>query len=230
MFCLLTACQESSTDPVYKAISLLGVTMVVDGQLTEKIWEDAYWERGFEFPWLAMETPTTEFCSLKSDDRLYFAYKVKDDDIVFASGPFEDERGVAKGDRVEIFFAKDESLAKYYCLEISPKGRVMDYRASHYRQFDHSWTCEGLEVAAQVLDDGYVVEGAIPLETLRSLGLITPGENNRIHTGLFRGEFSHVVGDSIEQRWISWIRPASEEPDFHIPSAFGHFEVSGGEK
>ena len=112
--------------------------VVVDGELREKIWEDAYWEKSFRFPWRTMEAPATEFCSVTSDDLLYFAYTVIYDGIVFASGPMGEERGVAKGDRVEIFFAVDDALKEYYCLEISPKGRVLDSRASHYRQFDHS--------------------------------------------------------------------------------------------
>ena len=76
------------------------------------------------------------------------------------------------------------------------------------------------------MENGYLVEGSIPLKTLGSLNLIQPGEDKRILTGLFRGEFSHGAGDTIEQRWISWVTPKSEKPDFHIPSAFGHFEIS----
>ncbi|MDA9764787.1 carbohydrate-binding family 9-like protein [Opitutales bacterium] len=227
---MLTACQESVKDPVYKSVSLLGITMNVDGQLDEKIWETAYWERDFTFPWQTMKTPATAFCSASDREYLYFAFKVQDTDIVYASGPDTDEKGVAKGDRVEIFFSKDESLEDYYCLEMSPKGRVMDYRASHYREFDHSWTCEGLQLAGQVVEDGYVVEGAIPFNTLIELGLGKPGQKNRILTGLYRGEFSHGAGYTIIQRWISWITPDAETPDFHIPSSFGHLEVSVGAK
>ena len=228
--CLLcyTACQEVEREPLYKSISILGVTMHIDGKLTEKVWDQAYWETGFSFPWQTLETPSTSFCSVSSSDHLYFAFKVVDHDIVFATGPLENERGVAQGDRVEIFFSKDTELTDYYGLEMSPKGRVLDYHASFYRQIDRSWNCEGLQIATQLVEDGYVVEGAIPFSTLIRLGLAKPGEENRILTGLFRGEFSHGPDETIIQRWISWIIPDSNKPDFHIPSAFGYLEVSVG--
>ena len=35
-------------------------------------------------------------------------------------------------DRVELLFALDEELAEYFCLEIDPLRRVLDYRDSHY--------------------------------------------------------------------------------------------------
>lgn len=203
----------------------MGITIRVDGQLDEKIWEQAFWETGFTFPWETMEALSTAFCSVSTEEALFFAFKVSDADLVFAAGPEEDERGVAQGDRVEIFLSKDEALGEYYCLEISPKGRVLDYRASHYRQFDHSWECEGLVIATRVIEGGYQVEGAIPVSTMDSLGLLGSQENNRILTGLYRGEFSHGPDDTIIRRWISWIVPDSETPDFHIPSSFGYLEV-----
>ena len=30
-------------------------------------------------------------------------------------------------------------------------------------------------------------------------------------------------GGEAEAHWVSWVRPGTEEPDFHVPSAFGCF-------
>ena len=48
-----------------------------------------------------------------------------------------------------MFFAKDAALQEYYCFEMSPAGTVLDYRASFYRKFDHSWECPGLVLSGK---------------------------------------------------------------------------------
>ncbi|WP_285316268.1 hypothetical protein [Providencia rettgeri] len=37
---------------------------------------------------------------------------------------------------------------------------------------------------------------------------------------ILRGEFSAGEPKQV-RKWISWIKPDSVKPDFHIPSAFG---------
>ena len=79
-------------------------------------------------------------------------------------------------DRVELFFAGSyidkpgpDGMEKYYGLEIDPKGRVHDYSIEYYRKFDGKWNMEGLETKATVTDDGYIVEGKIPMKSLQDL-------------------------------------------------------------
>lgn len=31
------------------------------------------------------------------------------------------------------------------------------------------------------------------------------------------------------QEWISWVDPATTEPDFHVPAAFGWLEIGTGQ-
>ncbi|MBL9138950.1 MAG: hypothetical protein JNK85_23985 [Verrucomicrobiales bacterium] len=63
----------------------------------------------------------------------------------------------------------------------------------------------------------------IPLDTLRALlgRPITSGSQVRL--GLFRAEFygreAGTRGEATDN-WLSWVRPASAQPDFHLPSAF----------
>lgn len=209
----------------------------VDGELNEPGWNEAEPELGFGFPWQEREPPATEFRALADDVRLYFAFRVEDSDIVIGEG--EDERAVARGDRVELFFTPDLSLHAYICFEIDPDARVLDYRASFYRDFDFDWDLPEMEVASSRTETGYVVEGSLPLAAL-------PGEG-RILTGIFRAEYTrrrpaaspmrthadesgyggqaHHGGEAPKTEWISWVSPDSDEPDFHIPSAFGWLEI-----
>ena len=92
---------------------------------------------------------------------------------------------VAGGERVEIFFAEDKNLHNYYCVEINPKGHVLDYQASTYRKFNTDWDFPGLDVATMINDDGYVVEAKIPRQTLVDLKLSDEEFDAPVLTGLF---------------------------------------------
>lgn len=51
-------------------------------------------------------------------------------------------------------------------------------------------------------------------------GLMDSNSEQGLYLGLFRGEFDSMEWDEKTINWISWIRPTSKKPDFHIPSAF----------
>ena len=82
----------------------------------------------FTFPWSDQPAPKTTFRALTDDGRLHFAFDVEDADVIVAD-EWTGEATVDGEDRVELFFAKDESLTSYWCLEIDPAGRVHDYHA-----------------------------------------------------------------------------------------------------
>jgi hypothetical protein len=132
---------------------------------------------------------------------------------------------VVDSDRVEIFFRQDERLDPYYCLEMDPLGRVLDYKASFYRKFDYEWKWPGrnqLKVIAGYTGSGYRVDGSVTLASLEQLNLI---KNKKIQAGLFRGECLKIRDPESSFSWISWIKPGSVRPDFHIPSSFGAIEL-----
>ncbi len=128
---------------------------------------------------------------------------------------------VVDSDRVEIFFRSDDRLDPYYCLEMDPLGRVLDYRASFYRKFEYEWQWPGrnqLQIKSNYAHSGYIVEGSITMASLKELNLLN---NNELQAGLFRGECLKVRDPESSFSWISWIKPESVRPDFHIPSSFG---------
>jgi hypothetical protein len=66
--------------------------------------------------------------------------------------------------------------------------------------------------------EGYTVELAFSKKSLRALGLLT---DNRLLAGLYRGNCVALNGKAATLKWISWVKPDSKTPEFHIPSSFG---------
>lgn len=196
----------------------------VDGALNEPDWNNAHRQTDFSFPWEARAVPVTEFRALCDDNYFYFSFIAHDQDIVVQE-KFDTESVVAGEDRVEIFFACDDKLKEYFCLEVDPLGRVLDYAASYYRRFDNSWDWPGVHAAASITDEGYTVEASIPLKSLEALGLPTLGPGWLLKVGLFRADFNHGLISKPQEHWISWVDPGTEQPDFHVPNAFGCLRI-----
>ncbi|NLS98256.1 MAG: endoxylanase [Planctomycetaceae bacterium] len=204
----------------YEARYVPGAEINLDGIINELAWEQANLETGFAFPWENRPVPRTEFRALFDDWALYFAFRADDDDVVLAED-YQGKEDVVREDRVELFFALDDELANYYCLEIDPLGRVLDYHANYYRRFDRSWACPGLDVTGRRTEEGYRVEGLIPLRSLQLLGFPALDSGRPIKFGIYRAEFSHTEGSGWSESWISWVDPQTAEPDFHVPASFG---------
>ncbi len=227
--CGSVACNQVSPDntmseKVYDIAYVPDAKIKIDGRLDEPAWDNANLLSDFTFPWTDAVAPTTHFRAIVDDKNLYFCYRVWDDDIVLVE-PYEKPSDSIGEDRVEIVLSCDRQLKKYFATEIDLHGRVLDFQASYHRKFDFSWSWPDLQTAGTLLDDGYTVEGAIPLQTLESLGLGSLLSGDELIIGLFRAEFSHGPdGETIED-WISWIPPQVAEPDFHIPSGFGTARV-----
>ncbi len=232
------------TDTVYRVRRLPKADIKLDGSLSESEWSKANVERHFVFPWKKADAPATEFLSFCDDEYLYFAFRVEDSDIVVLD-KLRDKEDEIFEDRVELYFGKDHQMKDYFCLEIDPRGRVLDYRGSYYRQIDMKWHCEGVEAAGAIKDKGYAVEGRIPLASLREFGLSQFNPGGKILCGIFRAEFSHDrSGKPVERKetihnrgrkldgpppieeWISWIDPKTPEPDFHVPSSLGWLQIA----
>ena len=173
----------------------------------------------FHFPWREDEAPATEFRAVHDGGSLVFCFDVVDPDIVLeeAADPGEAAMG---SDRVELFFAPAEDLRpEYFGAEMDPLGRIHDFRARFHRQFDFSWSFRSLKVQGEIDEGGYSVFGSVAMEELSGLGCLRDGE---MVVGVYRAEFSRS-GEEIRHDWISWVRPDSPTPDFHIPSSFGRF-------
>jgi len=191
----------------------------VNGKGHSRVWSKADKLTDFTYPWDSAHAPATSFAALWDGDWLYCLYQVKDDSVITLVKN-NDKMEVGASDRVEIFLKKNDAMNPYYCLELDADGRILDYNAAYYRKMNFPWHWpEGqLVVKASRVKGGYIVEFAISIQSLKDLGLL---ENDRLQAGLFRAECKGITDGRADLRWISWIKPASATPDFHIPSSFG---------
>jgi len=241
----MVGCANSSKDPSSPATSSVAYNeastphydvvkrdekAVIDGKLDDAVWANVASISGdFHFPWDAKEAPLTEFKGYNDGTDFYFSFKVIDSDVVSEEAWKEDESTVDNEDRVELFFAggnvslpTPDGMQLYYGIEVDPKGRVHDYSIEYYRHFDSTWNLENLETKATVTEDGYTVEGKVPLKSLTDLKLLN---NGTMRTGVYRAEFSSPKkqGEDLIMEWISWVDPKTEAPDFHVNASFGEF-------
>jgi hypothetical protein len=190
------------------------------GEGNNKLWKKAVKLADFTYPWEKEEAPQTVFKALHNDKWLYCFYQVKDADInVYVDK--NQKSDVLYSDRVEIFLRRDSDMLPYYGLEIDPHGRVYDYEAFYQGKHDSKWTWpQGhLIIKTSIVKHGYSVEFAISKESLKQLGLLS---GNKLEAGLFRGNCIEIIkGSNSNIKWISWMKPDSPTPNFHIPSAFG---------
>ena len=177
----------------------------------------------FSYPWRSEIPPATIFQSAWDDRNFYFRFEVTDHNILTYRDTDHKEE-VIYSDRVEIFFKKDDQMSPYFCLEMDAIGRVLDYEAHFYRKVDFNWTWpdNGLSVTSSRLANGYVVEGSISLSSLKTLGIL---DGQRMLAGIFRGECVSLKDKNADLKWISWVDPGTEKPDFHVPSAFGVIDL-----
>lgn len=228
----------------YQVRYVENVRLTLDGRADEPEWAQANVEKGFMFPWKKVPAPLTEFRALCDKKHLYFHFRAQDEDIVVLA-KLRDKEDAVFEDRVEWYFARDDKLKDYFCVEVDSRGRPFDYRGSYYRQLDPSWHLVGLETKASPLPQGYEVEVRIPLASLEAIGLPSLLEGEKVRCGLYRAEFSHdrsgrkvVIQESIHNRgrqldgpppieaWISWVDPETVEPDFHVPSSLGFLQLA----
>jgi cellulose/xylan binding protein with CBM9 domain len=225
-FLTLTAMSSASRPPTYE-IRRTSAKLPIDGALLDEAWSGAPLLPSLKLPWDQGESQSTEARFLWDATYLYAAFRVWDKDIVTWTDPkHEGKLAVVDHDRVEMFFAPSEDLKEYYCLEVDPNGLVLDYKAHHYRNFDYSWSLEGLRVATSIQENGYIVELAIPLREMKRLGfpLSTSKSGFSWRVGVYRADFSLAKPGTLKMLWQTWVDPQVAQPDFHVPSSFGIFE------
>jgi Domain of unknown function (DUF1083). len=191
----------------------------ITGKADDPSWKMANILTDFGSPWREFDHTTTEFRALWDSENLYFMFQVVDISIHIDKMGIGNE-SINVSDRVELFFRQDDSLNPYYCLEIDPTPRIMDFKALPNRVFDFNWNWpeNNLIVKSHSHSNGFIVEGSISRASLEKLNLI---QNNKIETGIFRAKYEKVDASTYEPIWISWVDPKTETPNFHIASSFG---------
>lgn len=178
----------------------------------------------FQAPWSSTITEETNFMAFTNGEWFEFEFNVIDSNIVQVDNVMS-ENDVARGDRVEIFFSGDTTLANYYCIEINPSGEVLDYNAKFYRQFDEGWDLDKLQVSSHINDSGYVVKGKIPISFLDSIQLGADDDYIDLLIGVYRANYNELDEDPNNVQWITWISPETSFPDFHVKESFSKLKI-----
>jgi len=216
---LSACCALHASAQTYQVKKVPKASVKIDGKGTSRIWKQANLLTDFVYPWDSVAAPATSFAALYDGDWFYGLFRVKDDSVITLVKN-NDKMEVGASDRVEIFLKKDDAMNPYYCLEMDADGRVLDYDAFYYRKMDYPWHWPDgqLIIKTSRVKGGYILEFAISIRSLKDLGLLKDG---RLQAGLFRAENKGFINGRADLHWISWIRPQTDHPDFHTPSAFG---------
>ena len=137
--------------------------------------------------------------------------------LVIARVPLTDKKTLGLWDRdvCEVFLAPDASNpSKYYEFEAAPTGDWVDLAitmtpTSRQTEWDYS---SGMKTTASVMSDSVVVGITIPW----SGRIQQPTAGDLWRVNLFR-----CVGPDPNDRYLAWIPTKTEEPNFHVPEAFG---------
>lgn len=191
----------------------------INGLGDNPFWNKAAILTDFVSPWNDLVPEKIEFRSLWDTENIYFSYTVYDANVHIDKQD-DSVDSIGESDRVEIFFRIDEALDPYYCLEIDPTPRIMDFKASPKKKFDFDWNWpeNDLIVKSNIKHDHFVVEIAVSIQSLKNFNLI---KDNIIEAGIYRAKYTKQENKLFEPIWITWVNPNTETPNFHIPSSFG---------
>jgi hypothetical protein len=176
----------------------------------------------FSNPWRAETPPRTEFRAFHDGIHLHFQF------MAFGNRPLvyienNNKLEVRYSERVELFFRTDEAMTPYYCLEMDPNGRTLDYEAKLYRDFNRDWSWpEPLNLKIEIRDDFYSLQGMMTIATLTRLGIV---KNRHLEVGVYRGHCIDLLKNDNSIQWVSWVDPKTATPDFHVPESFGMFQL-----
>ncbi|MFH4964784.1 sugar-binding protein [Gaetbulibacter sp. M235] len=195
----------------------------ITGKVDSHLWEKANNLSDFHSPWEEIKNTETKFKALWDGDYLFFCFEVLDNTI-HVDKIDDSFNSINKSDRVELFFRSNASLNPYYCLEIDPTPRIMDFKAYPKKNFDFNWNWpqDDLIVKSSSNSKGFSVEGKISIASLNKLNLI---RNNIIEAGIYRAKYFKKENSVFEPIWLTWIDPETETPNFHIASSFGVFKL-----
>lgn len=203
----------------YNVNNILVNQLIITGKADSNLWKKACVLRDFHSPWSKIKNTETKFKALWDKDYLFFLFEVIDDGIHIDKTD-NSFNSINVSDRVELFFRSDSSLNPYYCLEIDPTPRIMDFKAYPDKNFDFNWNWphNDLIVKSSLNPKGFCVEGKISISFLKKLNLIQDG---KIETGVYRAKYYKTKDSTYEPVWLTWVDPETETPNFHISSSFG---------
>ncbi len=203
----------------YNIIQIDENKLKINGKANHPLWEKAISLTDFSLPWDDNKMRKIEFKALWDTSHLFCAFKVEDSEV-YIDTTDNSKNSINNSDRVELFFRTNNQLNPYYCLEIDPSPRLMDFKAKPNKQFDFDWNWpkDDILIKSDIQNDFFTVEIAISIASLKQLDLLKSG---KIETGIYRAKYNKQENGSYEPTWITWVNPNTETPNFHTPTSFG---------
>ena len=182
-------------------------------------WRKAEVLSDFCSPWDDKPFEKIEFRSLYDKNNIYIHFKIKDSQV-YIDTTNNQKSSINNSDRVELFFKSNNTLDPYYCLEIDPSSRLMDFKARPNKQFDFNWNWpkKDIKIKSCIASSYFTVELQISIASLNKFGLI---QNDEIQTGIFSVKYKQKVNNNYEPTWCSWVNPNTKTPNFHTITSFG---------
>ncbi|UMB52405.1 endoxylanase [Lutibacter sp. A64] len=210
----------------YKVNFIGDSSIKLSGKGDSPLWKKAVVLKDFISAWDTEPIKKIEFKSLWNSANLFFCFKVYDAKV-YIDNTDNTINSIGNSDRVELFFRTDKRLNPYYCLEIDPTPRIMDFKAYPNKKFnfDWNWPKKDISVKSYIDKDYFIVEGEISIASLKKLNLLI---GSKIEAGIFRAKYNKQEDDaSYRPTWISWVNPNTETPNFHTPTSFGELYLEG---
>jgi len=194
--------------PLY--IPRIEAAPVINGELN-----DSAWQREPDVPMLGRMDmgrkiePSTSVWAAYDEEKLYVAFRcIEPDTGSLVLNAVERDDNLWEDDSVEILFDPHGESKTYYHIIVNAAGVIYDGRG-----FDKSFDIEGLKVAANIYDDNWTAEIAIPW---RSLGI----EVMPVGSTMLFARSRHVTGsDEIFQFPLS--PGGNHQPGYFAKLTFG---------
>lgn len=212
---------DKPTIKQYKVNHIKSNSLLISGKGDSVFWVKANILNDFCSPWDKKKPTSFEFKALYDNLNLFFLFKVFDRKIHIDNSEKKYD-SINNSDRLELFFKTDNNLNPYYCLEIDPTSRLMDFKALPKRNFDFNWSWPKKEISikSNINKDYFTIEGSISLKSLKELKLLN---NVKLEVGVYRAKYFSNSKNKFDPVWVTWVNPNTIVPDFHIASSFGEF-------
>lgn len=203
----------------YNVVKIDNNQLEINGKGNNPLWKKGMELTDFSSPWDDAPVKKIAFKALWDDENLYCCFEVADAEV-YIDTTDNTKSSINNSDRVELFFRSDSQLNPYYCLEMDPSPRLMDFKAKPNKEFDFNWNWpkNDISIKSYFHKGFFTVEIAISLSSLKQLGLLNDGT---IETGIYRAKYNKQENASYQPTWITWVNPETETPNFHTPTSFG---------
>ena len=222
---------------VYKATA----PITVDGNITEKAWQDAQWTEAFEdaqSPYCPQPWKMTRAKILYDDENMYFAARLQEENVW---GHLTKRDTIAYYDNdFEIFLDPTADAVNYFEYEMNCLNMMFDmwHENDNYRNAlaDGSYDAPGLRSVVQVqgtlnyhydTDEGWTVEVKIPFKDMQSHNpdMTKPKRGDMWRMNFSRVEFMHIYNQLFPYLYTSsvedWVWASTFVGDLHIPEMWG---------